>query len=509
MEAFIKKNTTFKSRMMRFMLGLSAVTLSLVSLCIIFYSIMESQHKDSTNQLLNLNTFYDYLDSINEDVYVYTLEGDENVYQNIERQCMAGRRILKEMAEMRVDTAFYRDIRDVEEMFLSYTQCIERIYDHSYLCEEMTIGSKRIINKYYMATQDVYDAINSEFQSLYSQLLDATGKKEQAMDLRNRIFFTDFVFILIGTIIFEFFNILQIMKRVIRPVQALTESASQFEGENLEQIQAITQKIDTDEELLCLQQVYNSMILRIQRQMMEIRQNASAKEKLKDQELENLRIINQLKSSELKALQMQINPHFLFNTLNMISQTAYLENAEQTASLLGTAARLLRYTLDYSSKPVTLAKEIEILGNYVELQEKRFGERISFEFDLDESFHQIRVPSMILQPLVENCITHGVGMKGEDARISICTRYDEEEQLGWIEIGDNGIGMDEQELDAVRREMRENDQIDRKIGLSNVYHRLMIFFNYRAEMEIYSEQERGTRIEIAMPYSRKPEGQTA
>ena len=61
----------------------------------------------------------------------------------------------------------------------------------------------------------------------------------------------------------------------------------------------------------------------------------------------------------------------------------------------------------------------------------------------------------------------------------------------------------------MRREMRENDQIDRKIGLSNVYHRLMIFFNYRAEMEIYSEQERGTRIEIAMPYSRKPEGQTA
>lgn len=500
MEGIGKKNITFKTRMMRFVLGLTVVTLSLLIVFGILSTMMDRNHEDSMERLLNLNTFYDHLDSINANVYEYTLEGDEEIYQAIESECMEGRRILKEMADMKEGIAFYRSIRDIEEMFVSYTDCIQKIYDHSYLCEEMTIGSKRVINKYYVATQDVYDAINSEFQNLYSQLLDAAENRKELMKRRNRIYFADFFLVIVCTVIYEAFYIRKMMKRVILPVQVLTESAAQFDGENLEEIHAITQEIEMDEEMRRLHQVYNSMILRIQKQVAEIRRNASAMEKLKDQELENLRISNMLRTSELRALQMQINPHFLFNTLNMISQNAYMENAEKTAGLLNKAARLLRYTLDNSNKSVTLAREIEILGNYVELQEQRFGNRISFEFDLDESFHQIQVPSMILQPLVENCITHGVGMKGEDAQIRILTRYEEKRHMGQIVIEDNGIGMDEATLDRVRREMKEKDQIDRKIGLSNVYLRLMIFFNYQATMEVFSGEETGTRIQIEMPY---------
>ncbi len=485
--------------MMQFMLGISVVALVLIVLCVSVYRIMDQSHKDSMSQLLNLNTFFDRLAAINDSVYEYTLEGDETLYREIEQGCMEGRRILKEMADMQVDMAFYRDIRDMEEMFYSYTERIQRIYDHSYLCDAMTISSKRTINRYYAQTQEVYEAINSEFQSLYSRLLDAADKREQKIEWRNKIYFADLILVILCTVIYEFFNIRKIMRRVIYPVQELTESASQFDGENLEQIRTTMQYMDMDEEMGQLHQVYNSMIRRIQRQVMEIRENASTMERLKNQELENLRISNLLKASELKALQMQINPHFLFNTLNMISQTAYLENAEQTAGLLGKTARLLRYSLDHSGREVTLAKEIEILGNYVELQEQRFGERINFSFDLDESFHQIHVPSLLLQPLVENCITHGVGMKGEDAKITICTRYDSGHQTGRIVITDNGEGMTPETLERVRREMQENDKIGQKIGLSNVYLRLMIFFNRRAAMEVFSEEGEGTRIEITVP----------
>ena len=182
------------------------------------------------------------------------------------------------------------------------------------------------------------------------------------------------------------------------------------------------------------------MVLRIQKQMEEIQENASAKERLKNQELENLRINNRLKSSELKALQMQINPHFLFNTLNMISQTAYMESAEDTAALLGTTARLLRYTLDNTDKAVTLAREIEILGNYVELQEKRFGERISFEFDLDESFHQMVIPTTPTLEKAKPVLTRLPGWKCDIRGIKKyedlpenCRKYIEfvEEQIGF------------------------------------------------------------------------------
>ena len=206
----------------------------------------------------------------------------------------------------------------------------------------------------------------------------------------------------------------------------------------------------------------------------------------------------ELKETQFKALQAQINPHFLFNTLNMISQTAYMEGAEQTITLLDSTARLLRYTLDYTDKSVTLSKELEILGHYVELQEYRFGERIRFEFDLDERFHDIHVPSLILQPLVENAVSHGVGMKLRDAVITIRTIYKPEENLGIVEIEDNGVGIGEDRLQELRREMRENQE-NGKIGLSNIYMRVHIFYENQGDMEIYSTEGKGTMVRILLP----------
>ncbi len=501
MGSFIKKRkaaTTFQSRLMKFMGGMVMMTVVLLFLSMGFIGLMNENYQRNMQQLINLNAFFHYLDSINHNVYNYTLEGDEDIYKAISSEILEGRSILKEMTEVRMGEQFYRDMRDVQEMFYTYTTSIDKIYDHSYLCEVMTIGSKQVINKYYSATQDVYMAINEEFQDLYSQLLDEAETQARILQLRNRIYYISIMIIIVATVLYEIFNVRNITRRVIAPVQELTEKARTFEGHGISHAMCSIPQ-DVDDEMHHLLQVYNSMIARIQKQMKEIQENASAKERLKDQELENLRINNRLKSSELKALQMQINPHFLFNTLNMISQTAYMENAEDTAALLGTTARLLRYTLDNTDKAVTLAKEIEILGNYVDLQEKRFGDRICFEFDLDESFHQILVPSMILQPLVENSISHGVGMKGEGAWIRICTRYDARRRRGIIIISDNGIGMDKETLATVRREVEQTERPGQKIGLGNVYLRLMIFFSHKAQMKVFSSPETGTRIVISLP----------
>jgi len=223
--------------------------------------------------------------------------------------------------------------------------------------------------------------------------------------------------------------------------------------------------------------------------------------------MENLRISNRLKSSELKALQMQINPHFLFNTLNMISQTAYLENADQTVELLGSTAKLLRYTLDYTGKEVTLAREIELLGSYVSIQEQRFGDRIRFEFDLDESHHQMHVPSMILQPLVENSLKYGVGMKTEGALIRICTRYRADKQQEMIIVSDNGTGMERKRLEEVRRSMTEKNGNERNIGLSNVCLRLSMFFNGDSRMSIHSRTGRGTTVVLRLPCPETEKGE--
>lgn len=494
-----KRRQSVRWRLFWFFVEIGAVALLLVLMSICFYLVSRGDYEKSTEQMLTLNEFYSNLENINQNVYTYTLDGDEAVYQEIESACMESRGVLGTLSGMEVSIRFYRDIRDVEQMFLNYTKDINRIYDHSYLCEQMTIGSKQIINKYYDETQEDYELIRSEFQNLYSQLLDYVDREKGLLRRKYSVYLVDLLVIVVVVAVDLVRKIREISNQVLRPVQALTENARQISQGELDMNQRVICETTADDELRMLIDVYNSMIQRIQAQIRTIQENNHAKERLKDKEMENLRMSNLLKTSKLKALQMQINPHFLFNTLNMISQTAYTENGEQTMYLLGKTANLLRYTLDYTDKAVSLSREIEMLGNYVELQECRFGDRIRFSFDLDERFHNIQIPSMILQPLMENALTHGVGMRLTGARVVFRTSYLEKEERGIIEVIDNGNGMSEEKLQEVCREMRESDLAEQKIGLCNVYLRLQLFFNRQARMEIYSKQGRGTRVWISLP----------
>ena len=498
LDAVMKKTKTIRSQLLSFVIDTVIVSLILVVTTLVLYQYMEKEYEQNTKQMLLLNSYYHTLEDINGDVYTYTLEGDEDVYKEIAEKCSSNQTKLKQLSEIDAGKQFYRDVRDVEQMFLLYMQRVKKIYDHSYLCEEMTIGSKAIINKYYNKTQEVYRALDAQFQDLYSELLEAMEYRNDRASKRNFLFIVDIVVVVIFVFCRQGKSVVDLSNRVIRPIQDLTENAQQFGKRDMSSIEDVHLDPGVEKEMQTLIQVYNSMINRIQTQIRTIQENASAQEKLKNQELENLKIRNMLKTSELKALQMQINPHFLFNTLNMISQTAYMEGAEQTITLLDSTARLLRYTLDYTDKSVTLSKEIEILGHYVELQEYRFGERIQFEFDLDERFHNTLVPSLILQPLVENAVSHGVGMKLRDARITIRTRYKPEEELGIVEIEDNGVGVEEGKLQELRRDMRENQE-NGKIGLSNIYMRVHIFYENQGNMEIYSTAGKGTLVRILLP----------
>ena len=497
---------TFKRTMIGTLTGMIIITLMLVGVSLYSIYVVNQNYQATIDRLLNLNTFYEQLEETNNSVYNYTLSGDENIYSDIQEQVTGTRSVLQNMTLTAGSRVYYRNIRDLEEMYLSYYECVQKIYEHSYLCDVITIGSRNTGNKYYESSQKVYDAIYSQFRTLYSTMLDDAALQSRNVQRQNLFFYREMIAMVIVTVIFEYFYQRALVRKVIQPIQNLTDSIRGFDGQNTDRSKV---KIgsNTEREMSSLLHAYNSMILRIQNQMDEIRKNAHIREKLKDQEMENLRISNRLKSSELKALQMQINPHFLFNTLNMISQTAYLENADQTVELLGSTAKLLRYTLDYTGKEVTLAREIELLGSYVSIQEQRFGDRIRFEFDLDESHHQMHVPSMILQPLVENSLKYGVGMKTEGALIRICTRYRADKQQEIIIVSDNGTGMERKRLEEVRRSMTEKNGNERNIGLSNVCLRLSMFFNGDSRMSIHSRTGRGTTVVLRLPCPETEKGE--
>ena len=154
---------------------------------------------------------------------------------------------------------------------------------------------------------------------------------------------------------------------------------------------------------------------------------------------EIIRQQNERRKSEMDALQSQINPHFLFNTLQSISNVAGIERASVTGDMVVRLANFFRYTLDHDDSVVTLAREVDLLRDYISLQELRFGERISFEMDCDARCDSCMIPKFTLQPLVENSIVHGMRSRGEGGRIRIVTQCEGDSCV--IRITDNGGGF--------------------------------------------------------------------
>ena len=180
----------------------------------------------------------------------------------------------------------------------------------------------------------------------------------------------------------------------------------------------------------------------------------------------------------------------------MITQTAHMEGAEETAEMMEVTAEMMRYHLGRTTKPATLRAEIQNTRNYVYIQRCRFGSRIAFEFDIDESCLELEVPCLIVQPLVENAITHGVGPLVEGGRIAV--RLLPREGLVWLEVSDNGQGIGPEQLAALRLSLTEEAESSH-IGLRNVCQRLRLYFGGGLRFHVDSTMPGGTAVRIGIP----------
>jgi sensor histidine kinase YesM len=263
-------------------------------------------------------------------------------------------------------------------------------------------------------------------------------------------------------------------------------SKGNLNGEDIE--------VTTNDELKLLTETFNQMRTNLRQLVSEIKQKS---------ELDKL-----LKELELQSLQNQINPHFLFNTLNTVSKMAYIEDAEQTSRLIEAVAALLRYNLRDVKKDSTLRDEVRIVKEYFFIQKTRFGERIQFITDIEDDCLDINIPCLILQPLVENAFIHGVESYEDNAEI--CLRIYRMNDRIHVEVIDNGDGMDQVTKQRLLRyiEGTEADegyeQETRKshstgIGVKNVIRRLQLFYQRKDVIEIESELKKGTNFRLTIP----------
>lgn len=219
------------------------------------------------------------------------------------------------------------------------------------------------------------------------------------------------------------------------------------------------------------------------------------REKYQRESLKAAQLESRLIETELRALKHQLNPHFLFNTMNTIAVLVRERKNDEAVTLIARLSTLLRMSLDNTRvQTVTLRQELEFLTRYLEIQQARFGERLIFRTDTDPRSLEAVIPNLILQPIVENAILHGVAQRATPGRVEIVTRV--HDQRLEMEVRDDGPGF----------ESDPRGRIKEGIGLTNTRERLDRHYGKNHQMVLRSEKGRGVTVSLVLPFQTAPAG---
>jgi two-component system, LytTR family, sensor kinase len=208
-----------------------------------------------------------------------------------------------------------------------------------------------------------------------------------------------------------------------------------------------------------------------------------------------------LQNAQLRALQSQINPHFLFNSLTLVGYTALDEDAPRTEEIAYTLSELLRYSLRNTATMVALREEVEMVGRYLAIQQMHFGERLTSRVRIDPALHGFQLPCMLLQPLVENAIVHGV--ESVTRCVTVELNASRENGTVLLEIADDGPGIDAGVVQSLNANMPfvHSNRKRPSLGLQSVVRRLAEVYGEQFKFKVESSPGKGFRIMLFLPIS--------
>ena len=279
---------------------------------------------------------------------------------------------------------------------------------------------------------------------------------------------------LMGILILSFLSISMATKHIARPTQDLLESMKLFGRGNLSH----RVEVKTTDEIGQIGSEYNRMAENIETLI----------EKVYKMEITQ-------KQAEIDFLCMQINPHFLYNTLDTISWMAIMQGNLDISEMTISLADLLRAMIK-KDRFVTVEEEMKTVKDYLLIQGQRFGDKISVIYDIDEQAYPCQIPNFILQPLIENAIIHGLEPKLDKGTLRVQIRLEEDRVV--FCIADDGVGMSREEIRELYEKCEMNDT-NQNIGLKNVYRRLILCYGETSRLNIESEKHRGTKINFILP----------
>ena len=295
----------------------------------------------------------------------------------------------------------------------------------------------------------------------------------------SKEFISRIIVIIIILFILTFLLSMLISREISKPIQNMRETAKKYaNGEFDARVQ-----VRGKDEIAELGNVLNDMAS----QIMELFSDVKEQERQK-------------KYLGLQTLNYQINPHFLYNTLDSINMLARKNDDIQVALMVTNLSRLFRLSLNNGRETASVRDEIEHVSYYLKIQKFRFEEQLDWNVEVERDILDYRILHFLLQPLVENAIYHGIKSKNENGCVTIRGRREDSNLLFTVE--DNGKGMNEAELSALKQKLEEktmNEKETRGFGVWNVNQRIKLFYGNEYGIEIESEELKGTIVRICIP----------
>lgn len=282
------------------------------------------------------------------------------------------------------------------------------------------------------------------------------------------------IFITIVVLFLSYF----IPQSITRPIRQLSEATDQVAKGDL----SVRTTVNAGSDVMLLSESLNTMIDKINQLLEQVKQEQI-----------------HLRDAELELLQAQINPHFLYNTLDTIVWLAEAGDQKKVVSMVGSLSKFFRTSLNQGKDIISIEEELQHVRSYLEIQQIRYQDILEYEIDVPQELGMYRIPKITIQPLVENALYHGIKNKRGLGTISITG--EKAEDCFYLYVTDNGIGMGEKRLQQIKDRIGQNAPDENEIyGLYNVNERIRLKFGQEYGISIKSVHMEGTQVSIRLPY---------
>ncbi|WP_026664586.1 histidine kinase [Butyrivibrio sp. FC2001] len=446
---------------------------------------MEMVYQDNRQ----LNELANSLTEVQDNMTSYLSSKTTDSLESYYKSAQTLQNLAEELDGPVTDQSFSRMKRNIKNMAINYLDGVSQ-----------TVEAKRgrNVEKYrthYEDATELYEYITAYIARLNNEQFVSNSDRYTELAKAFRTFESTSIIVLTLVMIGNIVSIIIIVGMMINPLKELASSANEVAAGNFDTKLPGTPYHD---EIGIVTKAFNKMVVSIKEYIIRQRESMEKERLMQEKELT---MEAHLKDAQLKYLQAQINPHFLFNTLNAGAQLAMMEGADKTYEYVQTVADFFRYNVKNHETEVTVGEEVTLVDNYIRILNVRFSGDIQYEKQVDERLLSIEMPNMVLQPIVENAVNHGIREMGDQGRITL--RVYREDDDACISVCDNGKGISLVDIDRILDGSwsKDEQQHDHNgIGMVNVISRLRLFTGKENAVSIRSGGiGKGCEVLIRLP----------